>query len=152
MVFSSWKTGVKLAWGVHRGCRTHLLQTVLAPGLSSLKVNLLSRFRGFFRALLDSPSHEVQTVSRLAARDIRSTLGSNLALLREITGLDPWVVSPAHLREQLVSSEEVPVPAEDMWRVPYLKKLLDQRLEAYYAGNQEKQDSLSALIDSLVVN
>ena len=69
-------------------------------------------------------------MSRLAARDIRSTLGSNLALLREITGPDPWVVSPAHLEEQLVSSEEVPVPAEDIWMVPYMKKLLDQRLEA----------------------
>ena len=91
-------------------------------------------------------------MSRLAARDIRSTLGSNLALLREITGLDPWVVSPAHLKEQLVSSEEVPVPAEDLWRVPYLKKLLDQRLDAHYAGNQEELDRLSPLIDSLVVN
>ena len=33
MVFSSWKTGVKLAWDVHRGCRTYLLQTVLAKAL-----------------------------------------------------------------------------------------------------------------------
>ena len=39
-VFAAWRTGIKLAWGVHRGCRTFLLQTVLAPQLTSLRVIL----------------------------------------------------------------------------------------------------------------
>ena len=54
MISSAWKTGVKLAWGVHRGCRTYL--QVLAPEITSLRVNLLLRFRTFFRSLLVSPS------------------------------------------------------------------------------------------------
>ena len=152
MVYSSWRTGIKLSWDVHWGCRTYLLQTVLAPGTVSMRVNILLRFRSFFRSLLESPSHEVQVISRLAARDIRSNLGSNLALLRENTGLDPWVVSPGHLRQELMSQEVAPVPAGDEWRAPYLQKLLDQRLQAFYSGEQGDQEMLSTLINSLVIN
>ena len=45
MICNSWKTGVKLAWGLHRGCRTYLLRQVLAQGVPSLRVSLLMRFR-----------------------------------------------------------------------------------------------------------
>ena len=121
MVFNSWKTSVKLAFDVHRGCRTYLLQKVLAPDLVSLRVNLLTRFRGFFRRLIDSPSHEVQLVALLSARDIRSSLGSNLTLLRDETGLDPWVVSPGQLKQALIDAEKVEVPSNDEWRIHYLK-------------------------------
>ena len=88
MFLSAWKTGHKLAWGVHRGCRTYLVQEVLAPHVSSLQASLLSRFHGFFRSLLESPSHEVSVVARLSARDARSNLGSNLGLLAERRG---WI-------------------------------------------------------------
>ena len=81
MVFSAWRTGHKLAWYVHHGCRTYLVQTVLAPHVTSLRVNILTRFRGFFRSPLDSPSWEVVVVARLAARDVRSTVGSNLRMI-----------------------------------------------------------------------
>ena len=82
MICSAWRTGVKLAWGVHRGCRSYILQQVLTPGIPSLRVNLLMRFHTFFRSLLVSPSPEVQVAALLAARDLRSSLGSNLALLQ----------------------------------------------------------------------
>ena len=103
MICSAWKTCVKLAWGVHWGCRPYLLQKVLAPGVQSLRVNLLLRFRSFFRSLLVSPSLEVQVAARLAARDIQSPVGSNLALLcQESGGLDPWTCSPGQLRAALL--------------------------------------------------
>ena len=52
-------------------------------------------------SLLAGPSHEVTVVALLAARDLRSSLGSNLALVREETGLDPWVAGRAELRAAL---------------------------------------------------
>ena len=70
MVFAAGRTGHKLAWGVHRGCRSYLLQRVLAPHVTSLRVQIICRFRGFFRSLLASPSGEVAVVARLAARDV----------------------------------------------------------------------------------
>ena len=94
MVFAAWRTGHKLAWDVHRGCRTYLVQTVLAPHVTSLRVNVLTRFRGFFRSLLDSPSWEVAVVATLAARDVRSSVGANLKLILRESRLDPWMAGP----------------------------------------------------------
>ena len=152
MIGNAWKTGVKLAWQVHRGCRTYLVQHVLAPGISSLRVSLLVRFRGFFRSLLTSPSPEVQVAALLAARDLRSSLGSNLELIRKESGLDPWTCSKAKLTEALIQAEEVPIPEEDLWRIPYLWRLLEERLQFYYCGDTKEERRVQELIDSLVRN
>ena len=66
-----------------------MVQEVLAPHVVSLRANLLSREVGFFRSLLTSPSYEVTVLSLLAARDVRSNLGSNLALVKELTKRTP---------------------------------------------------------------
>ena len=90
---------------------------------------------------------------RLAARDIRSPVGSNLALLRkESGGLDPWTCSPGQLRAALVKSEAVPVPDEDTWRLPYLRRLLTERINHNYTGDVINEKRVAGLIDSLVVN
>ena len=88
-VFNSWTAAIKLAWGVPRGTRTYLVQQVLAPGITSAKVDILARFGGFFRSLRKSPSHEVAVMANLVGRDMRSTTGRNLALLMDSSGLDP---------------------------------------------------------------
>ena len=144
---------MKLAWGVHRGCRTFLLQQVLAPEVTSLRVNLLLRFRTFFRSLLNSPSPEVQVAVRLAARDLRSPVGSNLALLRKETGgLDPWTAGPGQLKRALLQSEAKPVPTQDAWRVPFLRRLLEERLHHFYMGDKLQESRFQGPIDSLIVN
>ena len=152
MVFAAWRTGHKLAWRVHRGCRSYLVQQVLAPHMTSLRVQTLCKFRGFFRSLLDSPSSEVAVVARLAARDLRSSVGTNLALLQRETGLDPWVIGAGHLRAALLAADKVVVPDVDKWRVPYLERLLAERLQAYYIADTLAEEQLTVLINSLVVN
>ena len=59
---------------------------MLAPRVQSMKAGLLSKFVGFLRSLITSPSSEVMVVGMLAARDVRSNLGKNLALVRDTTG------------------------------------------------------------------
>ena len=110
MFTNAWRTGHKLAWDVPRSCHTFLVQTVLAPQDASMRASLLSRSVGFFRGLLASPSSEVAVVAVLAARDMRSSLGSNLALVRQESGLDPWRVSLARLPAALEVADQVPVP------------------------------------------
>ena len=89
MMVSAWRTGHKLAWDVPRNCHTYLVDEVLTVGVANLEASLLLRFHGFFQGLIASPSHEVAVVALLAARDRRSTLGSNLTRLQNLTGLDP---------------------------------------------------------------
>jgi hypothetical protein len=152
MVFSAWRTGHKIAWDVHRGCRTYLVQAVLAPHVTSLRVNTLCRFRGFFRSLLDSPSWEVAVVARLAARDVRSSVGANLQLIGRESGLDPWAAGPGQLRSALLAADTTEVPPGDEWRVPYLQRLLSERLQAHYRADTSEEKRLKILIDSLVIN
>ena len=73
------------------------MQAKLAPNDASLCASLLNRSVGFFRGLLDSPSTEVTVVALLAARDMRNSLGSNLALVQEESKLNPWVAGRAQL-------------------------------------------------------
>ncbi len=94
----------------------------------------------------------MRVASLLASRDLRSNLGSNLALVREETGLDPWVAGRVELRTALEAADRAPVPQQDSWRVPALRKLLAARLAAHYAGDKEEEGRLQSLIDSLVIN
>ena len=43
MMVNAWCTGHKLAWEVPGGCRSYLVEEVLAPHVSSLQASLLSR-------------------------------------------------------------------------------------------------------------
>ena len=113
MMVNAWRTGHKLAWDVPHGCRSYLVQEVLAPHVKSLQANLFLCEICFFRALLDSPSHKVTVVTLLAARDLRSNLGSNLALVRESTGLDPWQAGSKQVKAALQVAHRAAVPPQD---------------------------------------
>ena len=58
--FKSWNTCVKLVFGVPRNTYTYLVEDFLASGYTSLRNQILSRYPGFFRSLLGSPSKEVR--------------------------------------------------------------------------------------------
>ena len=151
-VYSAWKIGVKLAWEVDRRCHTYLLQSVLASHSISLRVRLLSRFLKFFQSLLSSPSKEVSVAARIAARDIRTNLGSNLDIIKRESKLDPWESDRQSVQTALHFAELKEIPKEDEWRCEYLGKLLNERLQHSYEGNKNEESEIMTLIDSLVVN
>ena len=99
-----------------------------------------------------SPSHEVAVMANLAGRDIRSTTGKNLALLKESSGLDPWAFGSARLKAELAKNELVDTPPLDQWRVKYLADLLEQRQIHHYMGDKVEEETVSGLIDSLCIN
>ena len=84
--------------------------------------------------------------------DIRTTVGGNLKMLAEETGLDVWKASPGQLRKELMEKSAVEVPLDQVWRIQYLRRLLESRLEAYYMGWMDKEEDLTRLINSLCVN
>ena len=120
--------------------------------MQHLQGSLFHRFVTFFRGLLTSPSQEVAVVALMAARDMRSNLGSNLEEVRRMTGLDPWTAGRGELRSALDGAVRREVPEEDSWRPVYLKKLLGCRVEAHYGADLEEMARLDGLIQSLVHN
>jgi hypothetical protein len=91
----------------------------------------------------------VSVLANIVARDIRTTTGSNLSLIRDLTALDPWCCTSSQVKKVL---GDIPaeVPAQDEWRLGYLGKLLEQRGEFHYELRDTAE--LTELIDSLCVN
>ena len=151
-VFNAWNTAVKLAWGLPQYTRTYFLQKLLNCGYMSAKTELLSRFVNFFHGLRHSASKEVQVLSRYLARNLQSVTGNNLWLVQEITRINPWSCTNRQIKIALHSAEQVDVPLQDMWRLPYLVSLLRQRRYMYSLALTNEEDTLTELINSLVKN
>ena len=141
-----------MAWGCPQQTRTYILQQVLSCGYCSARVDILCRYVKFFHSLKNSACQEIRFLSRLLARDIQSTTGRNIALIRELSGLNPWSNSVTTIRQALVSEERVEVQQQDEWRIPYLCSLLTQRRQAHSQGMEDREMYLTELIESLVIN
>ena len=67
--------------------------------------------------------------------------------------MDPWQETSAAIKKVLNEKEEnLTTPVTDVWRVPYLSLLLEQRQTAHYGGMEEEEERLSGLIESLCIN
>ena len=56
------------------------------------------------------------------------------------------------LKAALITAEQVEVPQQDRWRLPYLCSLLTQRREAHGQAMEEDEKRINELIESLVTN
>ena len=150
-VCAAWRNNAKLSWIMPRECHGYFVDHVLTAGQPTQMSSLLSRFHGFFMSTLESPSKEIQVLARIQARDMRSVFGSNLRLLEEISGRNPWCTSWKEMIVILRLNTKRDIPEEDSWRVPYLSKLLDARIAAHYHADLEEEHELTSLINSLVI-
>ena len=148
-VYHAWNTTIKLAWQVPRGTHTYFVDRVLSCGISHVKTDIISKYVKFFLSLRESPSMEVSVLSLIVARDVRTTTGNNLQLLREMTGLDPWSCL-GHQVKKVLGEKLAEMPQQDSWRLLYLQKLLEQRGEMYY--RMEDTTQLTELIDAICLN
>ena len=121
---SSWRTSAKLSYDLPRHCHRYVIDNLLAPNIWPIKSSLLSRFHGFSGSLILSESPEVQLVTRLAARDVRSSLGSNLRLIHDMTDLNPWTTSRLVMKEGLREVTIAQTPEEDYWRVGAIQSIM----------------------------
>ena len=89
-------------------------------------------------------------MANLVSRDVQTTTGTNLRLIERETGLSAWITGHVKLRDALVQKETVPVEEREKWRIPLLNKLLIQKQELLYLG--EDIEDISGLINSLCIN
>ena len=109
---------------------SYFVDGLLCGGLTSLRTDVLSRYRGYLLQLRNSPSCEVMTMSNIVMRDVRSVTGANVKYLEDATKMDPLAVSKTAFKDALSSFPAQP-DESDLWRVPLLGKLLQQRGEYY---------------------
>ena len=143
--FKCWNTCVKLVYDVPRSTFTYLVEGFFAKGQPSLRNQVISRYSGFFRNLLKSPSKEVRVLARIVSSDPRSTTCVNLRYLRKLTGLgQPELYSSSRIRAALPVKE---VPDCEKWRLGLITNLSKLKNERYLRVEDSK--SLCAMMDSL---
>ena len=130
---------------------TQLLLGDTSGGIITAKWDIITRYAGFYRGLLTSPSREVNIMARLVVKDIRTTTAKNIRVLERETGGLSWSSTAGEIRKMLLKRAEV-IPNADQWRLPYLTKLLEQRDTLVYNGEGEECEELvrvKELLDSL---
>ena len=95
---------------------------------------------------------EVAVLARIAARDIRSSLGKNIQKVRELTQLDPWTVRKTELHAALEQGLHIEIPKVDSWRPRCLANMLAARSQAFFRADEDEVVRLTSLIESLVTN
>ena len=145
--FRCWSTSVKLVFNVPRATHTYFVDNLLAAGFQSSRHQILSRYVKFVRGLLSSPSTEVALVANIVARDMGSTTGRNMAMVRRETQLNPWEASPIQVSNKLPTAE---VPQQDFWRLGLLDRYIAKRRSMEI--NLEDTADITSLINSLCIN
>ena len=132
-------------YGVPRSTFTYLVEGYFAADQTSLRNQVLSRYPGFYRNLLNSPSREVRLLARIVADDPRSTTCANLKYIERLAGLcQPELYSSHRVRAALPVRE---VPEQEKWRLGLLSKLFMLKSERYLRVEDTK--TICAMLDSL---
>ena len=126
---------------ITRSTFTYLVEGWLAADIAPLRNQVMSRYAGFYRKLLLSPSREIRALALMVSNDPRSTTYKNLRLLRNMTGLSqPHRYSAFKIKASLPVKS---VPEKEKWR----HGLFNVRSEMYLRVEDTK--SICAMIDSL---
>ena len=95
---------------------------------------------------------EAAVAALLASLDKRTSIGTNLALVADLTGLDPWTAGKRELRAALEEALRPEIPDGDEWRIAALHKLLSARITADYQCDKLEVERVQDLIDSICIN
>ena len=76
----------------------------------------------------------------------------NIRVVEEASGLSIWDWWQDKLRYAIRRKEQVEVKANGEWRIPYLKKVLAQRQELDYLGQEMEKSMVDDRINSLCIH
>ena len=143
--FKCWNTNVKLVYGVPRSTFTYLVEGHFANMFTSFRNQVYSRFVGFYKNLLVSPSKEVRFLASLVADDPRSISCKNIRLIETKTKL----MSPfRYSQERIKASLPVHlVPENEKWRLGLIDNL--QKVKAEKHSRRENTSNIEAMIEGL---
>ena len=142
--FKAWSSCVRRAFNLPVNTFTYIVEGHLAKCFTPLRNQVLGRYPGFYRRLLDSPSKEVRMMAVLAAGQAQTVTAVNLAHLRALTGLDPALDSIRQIKDSLPVKT---VPDGEQWRLGLLDNLLVLRAEKQ--AEEEDVKRVVALLSSL---
>ena len=121
------------------------MEEFLSASQTPFRNQILSRYPGFYRGLLNSPSKEVRVLARMVSKDPKSVTCRNLKYLEQRTSLNkPEFCSSWRVREAL---PVLKVPENETWRLGMISALMKVKKEKYIGVEDMKQ--VCAMLDSL---
>ena len=144
--FRCWGTCVKLCYSIPHSTHRYFVSNYLAADHYSTRTKVIARYVKFYKSCLQSKSPEVSLVARLAGYDKSSVTGRNLCNIYKETGLNVWTATPRQV-SQMLHEKENPTPVTDLWRLPFLGKLLEERRRQEMQLEDTKE--INEFIDSL---
>ena len=142
--FKAWSSCVRRVYRLPVTTFTYLVEGHLAKGFTPLRNQVIGRFPGFYRRLMDSPSVEVRVMAELSAGWAQTVTAVNLAHIATLTSMDP-VCDALHQLKAVLPVKEVPV--NEQWRLGLLDSLLALRSEKL--GKEEDVKRVVSLLSSL---
>ena len=144
--FKAWNIQVRHAWRVSPETHTYLVESYFANGQMSLRNKIFSRYPKFLKKLLNSPSKEIQFLSKILISDTRSIIAKNIWYLNKLTKSDILRVDSFELKRQLPVKI---IPENEIYRIRLLTSLLQVREAKTYQEFNLTKKMTQELIDSL---
>ena len=119
---------------------SYIVDNLLAAPFYTVKQQLIGRYVEFINKLRKSASPEVCIIFSMVSRCARSNTGKNILNIERETLCDPWRTPSWLIRDQV---NRVDVPSSELWRIHYIRKLLDARRE------MDVTEDLSTLLEGL---
>ena len=147
--FKSFNIQARRAFDIDYASHVYLIEGYLCHDLPTLRHQVLSRYGGFVRKLLQCHSREISFVASMVINDQRSVTCKNLTYLNELTQMNVlyeanWKVMAALPRQY--------VPDSELWRINLLSTLMDIKIKKTYSMyNMDKvrtDDLLASLCKS----
>ena len=112
----------------------------------ALRNKIFSRYPKFLKKLLNSPSKEIQFLSKILISDTRSIIAKNIWYLNKLTKSDILRVDSFELKRQLPVKI---IPENEIYRIRLLTSLLQVREAKTYQEFNMTKKMTQDLIDSL---
>ena len=149
-LYKAWNIEMRRCWNLDYATRTFLVEGYFCNNHISLKNQIISRYPGFVRKLLNSFSNEVKFLAKLVLNDQRSNTCRNLTYISSITNINEvHQMSKWRVKEALPRQRCKP---EDMWRVSLLSKFLEIRYRKQFSEYSMTQSQCDDFIRSLCIS
>ena len=147
--FKGWNIQARLVWDVPRETFTYLVEGYFCRDMIPLRNQVLSRYPGFIRKLLDSPSKEIRFLVNIVMNDQRSTTARNITYLENMTNCEVVKFARWKVKQNLPVKS---VPQSDNWRTSLLTLLLEARQSKNYSKINLSKMEAAEMIISLCIS
>ena len=147
--FKAWNIQARLAWNIPRETFTYLIEGYFCKDMVTLRNQILSRYPGFVRKLLASPSKEIRFLANNVLHDQRSITAKNLLYIESIANCAIMNYASWKVRQNLPVKS---VHSSDSWRTSLLNLLLEARHVKNYSIWNLSKTQLEDMIKSLCMS